>query len=87
MSKTHISHLVDGDYETSEERLQQLSDWLLGLLVHWLDHHHNRLQTKQTRMVKLKDRGINDLEKIIKITEFFFYNEITNGRYIDSIWY
>ena len=26
MSKTHISHLVDGDDETSEERLQQLSD-------------------------------------------------------------
>jgi hypothetical protein len=31
---THVSHLVDGDDETPEERLQQLAHGLLSLLVH-----------------------------------------------------
>jgi len=37
------SHLLDGDNERTEEKLQQFAHRLVGLLVHTLQHHHNRL--------------------------------------------
>ena len=36
-------HLLDGDHEAPEQRLEQLAHGLLGLLVGGLDHHHQGL--------------------------------------------
>ncbi len=56
-TKTYISHLVNGDDETSKERLQQLSDGLLSLLVHRLDHHHYGLKQQRLVNTSFKDCG------------------------------